>query len=323
VFEDLVKLTKVGSSVIDLCKKGDQFINDEVKKVANNIRYKGVAFPTCVSINEMAGFNSPKDTDQRVGEGDLVKIELGVHINGFPALVCSTVVVNESDCKINDRRADVMKAVIEASRKIIKIMKPKKTNYDIMNVMRETAKKYNVSLPIINENTNAPGVVSYQISRYVIDGYNDEDDKYIHRFIISRRNSDFNITMRKLELEENEVYAIDVLMSTGSGKLHRASNECTIYKRLHDKRVMLKSKLSRNTLSKFKKVRFPISLRDKEKRFKYGLKECVSKGVVKEYPPIKEKSGEYIARVKFTVIVKNNPILIIGRSANAELAKLA
>ena len=60
-------------------------------------------------------------------------------------------------------------------------MKPGKYNTDIVDILSHTAKKYNCNLPVIQSNIIAPGVLSYQMSRFVIDGYNDEDDdEYLH-----------------------------------------------------------------------------------------------------------------------------------------------
>jgi methionine aminopeptidase len=61
---------------------------------------KGMAFPTCISINEICGHYSPlisdaKEKEAEIGilkEGDVVKIDLGVHIDGYIALVGHTVV---------------------------------------------------------------------------------------------------------------------------------------------------------------------------------------------------------------------------------------
>jgi len=321
VLDALVNMTKPGVKIFDLCNKGDALIVEEVGKVMKKITDKGIAFPTCVSINEMAGFNSPMPDDKSViKDGDLVKIELGVHINGFPALVCFTVLVNESGEKISDRRADVLKAAIEASREIVSMMKPGVFNEDIVKIMKDKAQKYNCNLPTISENTHAPGVLSFQISQSVIDGYNDDDDEFIHRFILSRPY-DYESGMRKLELERDEVYAIDILMSTGTGKLTRAGDS-TIYKRLVDRFETLKLKMSKDTLSSIGKTRFPVHLKSKDSKFKFGLKECLTKGLIEEYPPMKEKHGEYTARIKFTVVVRDKPILVIGRSATAELNKL-
>ena len=45
---------------------------------------KGISFPTCISVNNIVGHYSPlKSEDQQLKEGDVAKIALGVHIDGF------------------------------------------------------------------------------------------------------------------------------------------------------------------------------------------------------------------------------------------------
>lgn len=55
---------------------------------------KGVAFPTCVSVNECVCHNSPliSEAQEDIKEGDIVKVDLGVHIDGYIAVVAHTVV---------------------------------------------------------------------------------------------------------------------------------------------------------------------------------------------------------------------------------------
>jgi len=60
--------------------------------------FKGLAFPTTISVNEVAGHNSPLPEDSTsIREGDLVKIDLGLHIDGFPAFVGHTLVVKSDN----------------------------------------------------------------------------------------------------------------------------------------------------------------------------------------------------------------------------------
>jgi len=55
---------------------------------------KGIAFPTCVSANHLVGHVSPlASEDMTLNAGDLVKIDLGVHIDGFIGQVAHTIVV--------------------------------------------------------------------------------------------------------------------------------------------------------------------------------------------------------------------------------------
>jgi len=177
ILDRIIKLVKPGILVHDICEKADNMIIVEVAKVYNNIKHKGIAFPTCISINNMAGFFAPNKNDNTIiNQNDIVKIELGVHIDGFPALICYTVVINVESTPINHYATNAMQAVAKASKDILKIMKPGNTNLEVVNIMEKYAKKYNCNLPFISEDIIAPGVMSYQISKNVIDGFNDDDD---------------------------------------------------------------------------------------------------------------------------------------------------
>jgi formamidopyrimidine-DNA glycosylase len=67
---------------------------------------------------------------------------------------------------------------------------------------------------------------------------------------------------------------------------------------------------------------------NKDIRFKLGLKECVSKGLLEPFYVTKEKKDHLIVRTGFTVILrestnenKNGQILISARSLNSEIKK--
>lgn len=78
---------------MDLCVLGDKIVTDECAKVFKSKDLeKGIAFPTCVSINSVIGHFSPlADDTTTVAAGDVVKIDLGCHINGMIATVATTV----------------------------------------------------------------------------------------------------------------------------------------------------------------------------------------------------------------------------------------
>jgi len=325
VLGDLVAMCKPGIKTDDICRYGDTEMTNALQNVFQNIEYKGICFPTCVSINNVAGhFTGSRE----IHEGDLVKIELGCHIDGFPAVICYTVFVNNGE-PIGDKRANVLRAVYECSREVFGLMKPGILNTDIVKSLEKYAKKYNCNIPCISDtNTETmpnieriPGVQSYQMGKYVIDGHNECDD-VVYNTILNRHQDIYEFNMVELELEENEVYCIDITMSTGTGKLTNDENITTIVKRNICVKHMLKLNAAKQTLNSFNNCPFPINIKDCDTRFKFGLKECVTHGLVEEYPIMREKDGEFIARVKFTVIVQDKPILITGRSADEELNKL-
>lgn len=318
----IVKAAKHGTKLVDLITSTNETIKNDLSSIYPEVKNKGILFPICLSLNNVVGHNIPSNQDT-LKEGDLLKVELGIQIDGFPAQIAFTTLVTNSQTKINDKRANVMKAAIEASREIGKVMKPGTMNTEIVKIMEKTAQKYGCNLPVCNENGIIPGVNSFQISRYIIDGNTDDDCEFVHRFILSRHNANYDFTLQEMPLEEDEVYAVDIVMCSGSGKLVQ-DKETNIFKRNYERRTELKLKASKNVLNSFKNTggSYPIILNVQDVQVKMGLKECVQKGLINAYPIVKEKDGEFTARIKFTIVVKDKPILICGKQADQELTKL-
>merc|ERR1712190_371509 len=140
------------------------------------------------------------------------------------------------------------------------------------------------------------GVLSHQLKKHVIDG---------NRVILSTPTDDQNVD--EFEFELNEVYCIDVLMSTGEGKGKEAELRHTVYKRQVDANYILKTQKARQFISEVNK-RFPalpFSLRaiEDEQVARVGVSEAKRHELLEEYPVLQEKPGEFIAQFKFTVLL--------------------
>ncbi|EHB17641.1 Proliferation-associated protein 2G4 [Heterocephalus glaber] len=97
VLRSLVESSSSGVSVLSLCEKGDAMIMEETGKIFKKEKEmkKGIAFLTSISVNNCVCHFSPLKSDQDyiLKEGDLVKIDLGVHVDGFIANVAHTFVI--------------------------------------------------------------------------------------------------------------------------------------------------------------------------------------------------------------------------------------
>ena len=105
-------------------------IFSQLKKVftKNKTLEKGIAFPTCISVNHLCGHYSPlKSEDTLLQSGDVVKIDLGVHIDGFVGLVAHTVVVGEKETK--GKKADAILAAYQAIQASLRLLRPGNLNY--------------------------------------------------------------------------------------------------------------------------------------------------------------------------------------------------
>lgn len=324
VLDKIIKKAVINADIYDLCKYGDDMIIQEVNKVYKDSK-NGISFPTNICKNNYAGNYCPTEKNKnKLCDGDLLKIELGCHIDGFPSVIGYTYIVGNID-KSEEKKINVINAVSEASKEILKKMKPGVVNYDLTKIMKKCAEKHGCNLLYADDCDYVPGVMSCQVSRGIIDGHNDEDDnyEYIHRFVLNRNNENYGFLMREEKLDENEVYNIDIAISSGTGKIRKTDDECLIYRKNILKKEHLKLQSSRNTLSKFRNTLFPINVCNQmNPRFKIGLKECLKKDLLIGYYPMEEKKEEFIARAKFTVIIKDNPILISGRSLKEQLDKI-
>ncbi|NWU94594.1 PA2G4 protein, partial [Upupa epops] len=100
VLRAVVEEAAPGASVLCLCEKGDALIMEETGRIFKKEKEmkKGIAFPTSISVNNCVCHFSPlkSDQDYSLKDGDLVKIDLGVHVDGFIANVAHSFVIDAS-----------------------------------------------------------------------------------------------------------------------------------------------------------------------------------------------------------------------------------
>jgi len=95
-------------------------MDEELKKVFTNKKSKklerGIAFPTCISVNNIMGHYSPlKDESMPLNEGDIAKIDLGCHLDGFVAQAAHTIIVSsDPNSTVNGKKAEVVLAAWNA-----------------------------------------------------------------------------------------------------------------------------------------------------------------------------------------------------------------
>lgn len=306
VLAAIVAKTAECNDVLTLCQFGDDLIEEKTQKLYRKADIdRGVAFPTCISKNEIAGHYQPLDPSvggdaATLNPGDIVKIDLGVHLDGFAALIGTTFHMGDAPVE-GDKKIRVLQAANTAAECVIRMMYPGTKNGDITEMLQKCAKEYDCSV--------LESVLSHEIRQYVIDGENT---------IIAKPSPDRQV--EAFELEPNKVYAIDVVMSSGQGKgIRKEEYPTTIYKRVVENQYQLKAKTSRELLRTInnKYPTYPFSLRKFEgnrTRTLAGLKECLSHELVTDYPVLHEKPDDFVAQFKFTVVVRpeKSPFKVCG-----------
>lgn len=313
VLKELIAKCKAGQSVLQLCEYGDQQLLDRTGKVFRKEKEvtKGIAFPTCVSVNNCICHYSPlrSEADVSLADGDVVKLDIGAHVDGFIATAAHTLVVGATkEAKVTGRKADVVLAAYNCMEAAIRMLRPgKHKSSEVTEVIQKVAESF-ACKPVEN-------MLSHQLRRHKIDG---------EKRIIQNPGEKQRQDTEKCEFQQHEVYAIDVLVSTGEGKARESDTRTTVFKRADDIVYQLKMKASRSFFyeadKKFGVMPFTLRAFEDEKTAKMGVLECEKHGLMKPYQVLFEKPGEIVAQFKATVLIMPSGLLkITGLALDEEL----
>ncbi|KAL7712619.1 Proliferation-associated protein 2G4 [Entamoeba marina] len=280
--------------VVDICQTVDNFITEEAKKIfKGEYSYEcGIAFPCSISLNNCCGYYCPlKDDKTTLKKGDMAKIELAAHISGFVAEACKTIVIGEEP---TGDKARVIEAGYVALQEIINKLQPKVSTGEIADSVKEICDKYEVKA--------FENIVSRNMERYMIDG-----NKFILN-VPSKQAAD-NMT-----IDLHDVWNLDVIMTTGSGKPSERDVRTTIYKRNVDETYILKMRTSvqifREVNNKYPTFPFSLRMLENESKAKMGIVEMAKHDLVDPYTVVFEKEG-FVSQFKATVIVTDKGPLVL------------
>src|SRR3989344_7710757 len=248
------KLIKVGAKMLDVTLA----VEEKIKKMGGEL-----AFPAQINFNEIAAHDCAHINDERIfNDGDVVKLDCGVTVNGAVGDTAVTV------C-FNPEYEDVTKASEEALKNAIKESRPGNTTGQIGKVIEETMKSYGCN-SIRNLTGHGIGIYKYHMAPNI-------------------PNFD---TKGGVVLKEGQTIAIDPFSTNGQG-LIREHGEPQVFC-MHTKK-QVRSLIARTVskeLDRFKNMPFAIrqivSKQLSENSIKFGLKELVLAGAVTPYPPLKE-----------------------------------
>merc|ERR1712055_144108 len=313
VLKELVESCKATASVRELCILGDKRLAEETSKAFKKDKKltKGVAFPTCISVNNCICHFSPltSEPDVILADDDMVKIDMGAHIDGFIAVVAHTVVVGASvDKPVIGCKADALMAAHLASEAALRLVKPGNETYEVTETESKIGEAFDCK-PV-------EGMLSHQLEQNRIDG---------EKTIIQNPSEARRKEHEKFEFSVHEVYAVDVLISSGDGQGREKDAKITVYKKTEDT-YMLKMKTSREFYSKVSKQfgTMPFNLRsmDDEKKARMGVHECVTHKLIEPFQVLFDKEGAHVAQYKFSVLLMpNGPHKITGLPFDEALYK--
>jgi len=309
VVQKLVEKCTEGTRVFDLVVEGDQALEAATalvynKKTKSGPVPKGIAFPTCISVNNVVAHFSPLESDPAssltLAKGDVVKIHLGAHIDGYAATSAETLIVGATEQEpATGRAADTVKAAWTAAEAAMRYLKIGERNFAVTEVVDKVTTIWSCK-PVEN-------MLSCQYSQNVIDG---------KKTVILNPGEQQRRDVPTVTFAENEVYGIDILVVSGEdGKSRTESARTTIYQRVSETTYQLKMKTSRAVFSEAVKKAgsFPFNIRslEDEKKARMGLQEAVQHNLVREYDIQHTPPGTVVAAFHFTIaLLTSGPLLI-------------
>jgi curved DNA binding protein len=301
--EGLVGQCVPGAKILDLCEFGQTILEASAvklytKKVNGKAIDRGVAFPVCISVNDIVCNHSPLATEERpdLKAGDIVKMDLGCHIDGYIAVAAHTVIVKESadaaappeDKELGNVAVAAYNAMLVAAASISAGAK----NSEVTAAVQRVASAYGV--------TPISSVRMHQMKRYVLDGVKEVALK------APDPEEPEEEKVPECTFEQAEVYAVDVAMSTGDGRARPGELRTTVFKRNVEKQYLLKVKASRQVLAevdkKFPTLPFTMRHLTDVRTARLGINECIAHGLLTPYPSLHEYSGK-VAHFKCTVLL--------------------
>uniref|UniRef100_A0A3B0N0I8 Proliferation-associated protein 2g4, putative n=1 Tax=Theileria annulata TaxID=5874 RepID=A0A3B0N0I8_THEAN len=288
--KNVLAAVKPGVSVKSLCQIGDSTMLEETNKLYNKKENgrkvdKGVAFPTCVSVNELIDYFSPMDDSVTVKEGDVVKVTLGCHIDGYVGLVSHTMFVGEA---VKGRSADVLKAAWLCCEAALRKLKSGVSSHEVSKVIEKVASEFNCT-PLI-------GFYSHELKRHVIEG--------VRYFSGSTKLED---KTEPITFGTKEAYSLNVVLTTGDHKPKTTELPTTVYRTDVQNRYTLKTSLGRSFMSqvnsKFPVFPFHLKSFEDERALKVGLQESLRHNLLKPYFVTSVKPGDVVAHFRFTVLL--------------------
>ncbi|MBS3167064.1 type II methionyl aminopeptidase [Candidatus Woesearchaeota archaeon] len=283
--KDYKKAGQIAAEVLEssksLFKKGKKF-SDIAEEIESQIIKKGgnLAFPVNLSCNEIAAHYTPHPNDELTYEAQLIKVDLGVHINGCVADTAITIGPKEN--------TDLIEASKEALNKALKLCTPGTEINKIGKTIQETIENYGFK-PI--KNLSGHELTTHVLhSGQVIPNYNNQD---------------------KTLLKEDQVFAIEPFATTGTG-LVKDGKLSTIYSLEEHKPLRANRDVLKYIEENYKTL--PFAKRWLLKKFPLpkvtlALAQMKSLGIIREYSQLIEINKSLVSQAEHTVIIKDKPII--------------
>lgn len=281
-------------------------LNNLITKYKATAPELGIAFPLGISVNEVIAHDTANVGDTRyLKTNDIVKIDLGIHINGCIIDSAFTHIVDAEESVVN-----LYNPLLEASKDAtytgICLSGVDARLYEISEGISEVISSYE-----LEDGTSINpvfGLGGHNILPYKVHG---------SKLILSVPHK----SQKGLKMEENEIYAIETYASTGKGMSKQSKLSQFNHFSLHDKIIneydKLETRVQNNPLinwAKYQNNALPFTqewCRHIDNYENY-LNMYVAKNAVVAFPPMTDSVGSFTSQFEHTIHIKSNCVEILS-----------
>lgn len=272
-------LVHEGAFIIDICDKVESIICEHGGKPA---------FPCNVCINNIAAhYTSPPGDVSTIPGGSLVKVDIGVHVDGYIADTAVTI------C-LNPEYSPLVEAVEIALNEACAVIRPGIKTSAVGTVIQRAIETRGFK-PIWN-------LCGHKTVRYMLHAGKSVPN-------VSHLNRE--------KIEADEVYAVEpfVVMKEAAGRVEELS-EALIYRYVKDRPLKRDSAklLLQRVKNEFRTLPFAkrwIQNLVPPLEFDNAFSELLSSKAIVKYPVLAEASGSLVAQAEHTVIVTQKGCMVI------------
>ncbi len=286
--EELKKACKISAQALDygknLIKKGNNLLDVTKKTDEKIIRLGGkIAFPSQVSMNQIAAHFCPTKNNNPVFDNQIVKLDVGAHINGF---------IGDNACTVDlsGENNELVKASREALNNAIKIIEPGITLGELGRTIQETIMNFGFS-PV--RNLSGHGLGKFEVhTKPTVPNYDNGDET---------------------EIKKGDIFAIEPFATNGHGIVIETSNP-TVFSFVQKKPV--RDMTTRQILKKIENYKgLPFAKWWIEEKFplfrvNLALRQLENLGIIKGYPPLAERDNGLISQAENTILVDKKAIVL-------------
>ncbi len=276
---EIRRTVREGMPIIDICEKVEGLTREKGGKPA---------FPCNVSVNEIAAhYTSPPNDKQTIPEKSIVKVDIGVHVDGYIADTATTV------C-FNPEYEDMVNTAEEALETAVELLRPGLSITRFGSEIQKTIKTRGYK-PISN-------LTGHLIKRYIIHA-----GKSLPNV--------FNLSTSRIK--EGEIYGVEpfVTVTDANGRVDNLKEE-TIFR--YQKNKSLKNPYAKQISSYIKKNFLTLPFAERwlntfasSSNYKSAFSELLSSKAVMGYPVFVEASRKPVAQAEYTILIEKDGCTIL------------